>query len=236
MQKKDSQIQGLEIAIKNMQLAEKSNGEKIDYVQKQLSNQQQFIEGNITTKFHHTEELLVLRQRFTEQAFTDQQMLNFKNRIRSLEAKLEETLLISTQRAEEIKSLLLTIENLENTIVEKNLEIKQLEHSVDTLVQEKKTLKIELRFAIEARDSNADKIRELKIEMAEFDAKKEELTKQNTALREKITFLEIEKLRFIKDVTGMKLQLEEQQERNSQLVKKMQEEQLVLKFSSQSLK
>jgi len=46
--------------------------------------------------------------------------------------------------------------------------------------------------------------------MAEFDAKKEELTKQNTALREKITFLEIEKLRFIKDVTGMKLQLEEQ--------------------------
>jgi len=68
--------------------------------------------------------------------------------------------------------------------------------------------------------------------MAEFDAKKEELTKQNTALREKITFLEIEKLRFIKDVTGMKLQLEEQQERNSQLVKKMQEEQLVLKFSS----
>lgn len=80
------------------------------------------------------------------------------------------------------------------------------------------------------------KIKDLKIELAEYDAKTEVIRQENTKLKDKITMLEVERLKMIKDVTGMKLQLEEQQDKNNQLLKKMQEEQLALKFSSQSLK
>jgi hypothetical protein len=48
-------------------------------------------------------------------------MLDFKKRIRSLENKLEETLLISIQRAEEIKVLLVNIEELNCTINERDV-------------------------------------------------------------------------------------------------------------------
>jgi hypothetical protein len=78
------------------------------------------------------------------------------------------------------------------------------------LVQEKRILKQELKFAMEARDNNAMKIKDLKIELAEYDAKTEVIRQENTKLKDKITMLEVERLKMIKDVTGMKLQLEEQ--------------------------
>ena len=144
--------------------------------------------------------------------------------------------MISVERAEEIKMLLKNIEDLNQTINERNLEIKQQEHSINTLLQEKKTLKFELKFTIEARDSNANKIRELKIELAEHDSKTEVVRLENAKLKERITLLEMDKMKLSKDLTGMKLQLEEQQEKNILLQKKMQEDSLALKFSSQSLK
>lgn len=144
--------------------------------------------------------------------------------------------MISVERSEEIKMLLKNIEDLNQTINERNLEIKQQEHSINTLLQEKKTLKYELKFTIEARDSNANKIKELKIELAEHDSKTEIVRLDNAKLKEKITLLEIDRMKLGKDLTGMKLQLEEQQEKNIMLQKKMQEDGLALKFSSQSLK
>jgi hypothetical protein len=47
---------------------------------------------------------------------------------------VEETLMISVERAEEIKMLLKNIEDLNQTINERNLEIKQQEHSINTLL------------------------------------------------------------------------------------------------------
>lgn len=117
--------------------------------------------------------------------------------------------MISVERAEEIKMLLKNIEDLNQTINERNLEIKQQEHSINTLLQEKKTLKFELKFTIEARDSYANKIRELKIELAEYDSKTEIVRLENTKLKEKITLLEMDKMKLSKDFSGMKLQLEE---------------------------
>jgi AmiR/NasT family two-component response regulator len=51
-------------------------------------------------------------------------MLDYKKRILSLEQKLEETLMISVERAEEIKRLLKNIEDLNQTIEERKIEIK----------------------------------------------------------------------------------------------------------------
>ena len=51
-------------------------------------------------------------------------MLDYKKRIHSLEQKLEETLMISVERAEEIKRLLKNIEDLNQTIEERKIEIK----------------------------------------------------------------------------------------------------------------
>lgn len=76
-------------------------------------------------------------------------------------------------------------------------------------MSEKKTLKYELKFAIDARDTNANIIRELRIELAEYDAKTEIVRLDNAKLKEKITALETEKLKLSKDVTGIKLQFEE---------------------------
>jgi len=42
--------------------------------------------------------------------------------------------MISVERAEEIKMLLKNIEDLNQTIDERNLEIKQQEHSISTLL------------------------------------------------------------------------------------------------------
>lgn len=76
-------------------------------------------------------------------------------------------------------------------------------------MSEKKTLKYELKFAIDARDTNSTIIRELRIELAEYDAKTEIVRLDNAKLKEKITALETEKLKLSKDVTGIKLQFEE---------------------------
>jgi hypothetical protein len=70
-------------------------------------------------------------------------------------------------------------------------------------------LKYELKFAIDARDANANTIRELRIELAEHDSKTEIVRLDNAKLKEKITALETEKLKLSKDVTGIKLQFEE---------------------------
>ena len=55
-------------------------------------------------------------------------------------------------------------------------------------------------------------------------------------MKEKLTAIEVEKFRRMKEFTGMKLQLDEQKEKNDQLLKKIQEETLQLKFSSTNLK
>ena len=70
-------------------------------------------------------------------------------------------------------------------------------------------MKYELKFAIDARDANANTIRELRIELAEHDSKTEIVRLDNAKLKEKITALETEKLKLSKDVTGIKLQFEE---------------------------
>lgn len=94
----------------------------------------------------------------------------------------------------------------------------------------------DLNAAILARDNLSAKVRELKIQLTEYDTKTEIVREENSNLKEKLTAIEVDNFRRMKEFTGMKLQLDEQKEKNDQLLKKIQEETLQLKFSSTNLK
>lgn len=94
----------------------------------------------------------------------------------------------------------------------------------------------DLNAAILARDNLLTKVRDLKIQLTEYDTKTEIVRQENSDLKEKLTAIEVENFRRMKEFTGMKLQLDEQKEKNDQLLKKIQEETLQLKFSSTNLK
>jgi hypothetical protein len=94
----------------------------------------------------------------------------------------------------------------------------------------------DLNAAILARDNLSTKVRELKIQLTEYDTKTEIIREENSNLKEKLTAIEVDNFRRMKEFTGMKLQLDEQKEKNDQLIKKIQEETLQLKFSSTNLK
>lgn len=94
----------------------------------------------------------------------------------------------------------------------------------------------DLNAAILARDNLSAKVRELKIQLTEYDTKTEIVRQENLDLKEKLTAIEVDNFRRMKEFTGMKLQLDEQKEKNDQLLKKIQEETLQLKFSSTNLK
>lgn len=94
----------------------------------------------------------------------------------------------------------------------------------------------DLNAAILARDNLSTKVRELKIQLTEYDTKTEIVREENSNLKEKLTAIEVDNFRRMKEFTGMKLQLDEQKEKNDQLLKKIQEETLQLKFSSTNLR
>lgn len=99
-----------------------------------------------------------------------------------------------------------------------------------------KMVQADLNAAILARDNLSTKVRDLKIQLTEYDTKTEIVRQENSDLKEKLTAIEVENFRRMKEFTGMKLQLDEQKEKNDQLLKKIQEETLQLKFSSTNLK